>query len=144
MLKFIKFTVNNSSDFLGKLFDKKVQILDLNKLKIISNVQYVQFEVNNQQVSYCIANDSDIECFKYLVENLDSKITEIVDLSKDALFDNEIKNDFTSENGNSLHKEINDLIMSYKLQVTDCDVVLDKIIEKGIDSLTDFDKKYLK
>ena len=79
-----------------------------------------------------------------MIENLDSKITEVEDLSKDVLFDNDIKTDFVSKTGDSLEKDIKDLIMSFKLQATDCDVVLDKIIEKGIDSLTDFDKNYLK
>lgn len=91
-----------------------------------------------------LASDIDIDCFKYLIENLDSTITEIEDLSKDVLFDNEIKTDFVSKTGQSLEQNIKELFMSYKLQVTDCDVVLDKIIEKGIDSLTDFDKNYLK
>ena len=144
MLKFVKVVVNNSAIFLDTLFEQRSKSLDMYKLKIISNVESVEFEVDGKQQVYCIANDIDIDCFKYLIENLDSKITEVEDLSKDVLFDNDIKTDFVSKTGDSLEKDIKDLIMSFKLQATDCDVVLDKIIEKGIDSLTDFDKNYLK
>lgn len=144
MLKFVKVSVNNSPNFLDTLFEQRAKSLDMYKLKIISNVESVEFEVDGKQQAYCIANDIDIDCFKYLIENLDSKITEVEDLSKDVLFDNEIKTNFVSKTGDSLEKDIKDLIMSFKLQATDCDVVLDKIIEKGIDSLTDFDKNYLK
>lgn len=144
MLKFFKVSVNNSSNFLEKLFEERSENLDMCKLNIISNVDSVEFEVDGKQQAYCIANDIDIDCFRYLIENLDSRITEFEDLSKDVLFDNEIKSDYLSKTGDSLEKDIKDLILSYKLQVTDCDVVLDKIIEKGIDSLTDFDKNYLK
>jgi hypothetical protein len=144
MLKFVKVVVNNSAIFLDTLFEQRAKSLDMYKLKIISNVESVEFEVDGKQQVYCIANDIDIDCFKYLIENLDSKITEVEDLSKDVLFDNDIKTDFVSKTGDSLEKDIKDLIMSFKLQATDCDVVLDKIIEKGIDSLTDFDKNYLK
>lgn len=144
MLKFVKVSVNNSPIFLETLLEERANSLDMNKLKVISNVESVEFEVDGKQVVYCIASDIDIDCFKYLIENLDSTITEIEDLSKDVLFDNEIKTDFVSKTGQSLEQNIKELFMSYKLQVTDCDVVLDKIIEKGIDSLTDFDKNYLK
>ena len=144
MLKFVKVVVNNSAIFLDTLFEQRSKSLDMYKLKIISNVESVEFEVDGKQQVYCIANDIDIDCFKYLIENLDSKITEVEDLSKDVLFDNDIKTDFVSKTGDSLEKDIKDLIMSFKLHATDCDVVLDKIIEKGIDSLTDFDKNYLK
>lgn len=144
MLKFVKVTVNNSPIFLDTLFEERSQDLDMYKLKVISNVESVEFEEEGQQVAYCIANDTDLDCFNYLVESLDSKITSVIDISKDVLFDNEIKSDYLSKTGVSLEKDIKDLILSYKLQATDCDVVLDKIIEKGIDSLTDFDKNYLK
>lgn len=144
MLKFVKVVVNNSPTLLETLLEKRSKSLDMYKLKIISNVESVEFEVDGKQVVYCIATDIDIDCFYYLIENLDSRITEVEDLSKDVLFDNKIKTDFVSKTGDSIEEDIKDLIMSYKLQVTNCDVVLDKIIEKGIDSLTDFDKNYLK
>lgn len=66
------------------------------------------------------------------------------DLSKDAYFDNLIETRFTNDNNEDISDRLKELISIFKKNNTTTDDVLDKIIEKGIDSLTDFDKTILK
>ena len=66
------------------------------------------------------------------------------DLSKDAYFDNPIEIGFTNENNEDISHQLKELVFKFKQNHTTTDDVLDKIIEKGIDSLTDFDKSILK
>lgn len=55
MLKFVKVSVNNSPIFLETLLEERANSLDMNKLKVISNVESVEFEVDGKQVVYCIS-----------------------------------------------------------------------------------------
>jgi hypothetical protein len=64
---------------------------------------------------------------------------EVFDLTNDVKFDNTFKTNFKNEYGLSVRSKINSLIKEYKSSWTTKDDILDKILEKGIKSLTDFD-----
>ena len=66
------------------------------------------------------------------------------DISKDILFDNPVDSNYTDDDGEDISEKVKDLFLKYKKNHTTQDDVLDKILEKGVDSLTDFDKNILK
>lgn len=66
------------------------------------------------------------------------------DISKDIFFDNPIDYSYTDDDGVDISEKVKDLFLKYKRNHTTQDDVLDKILEKGVDSLTDFDKSILK
>lgn len=63
----------------------------------------------------------------------------VIDLTKKVLFDYSFKINYRNEYKATVEKEIIELIKKYKTDWTTKDDVLDKILERGIDSLTDFD-----
>jgi hypothetical protein len=68
-----------------------------------------------------------------------SLIFEIFDITKDVVFDENIKIRYKNYLGRSQQLEITSLFKKYKKDWITKDDILDKILEKGIDSLTDFD-----
>jgi len=66
-------------------------------------------------------------------------IFEIFDITKDVIFGEKIKIKYKNYLGNSQQIEIAALFSKYKRNWITKDDILDKILEKGIDSLTDFD-----
>jgi hypothetical protein len=84
-------------------------------------------------------------CFNKISEfyqTCDIKFTS-TDLTNDAFMDNHIKTSYFNDRGDSISKDIQDFIKTFKSNYTNVDVVLDKILEKGVDSLNEFDKSYL-
>ena len=144
MLKFLKINLNKSPKFLDSKFHDSLEYLDKHKLEVLTEIEAVEFEVSGKQVSYVIVTDRQLDNFKYLVDSLGSKILKIQDFSKQVLFDDEIEMNFVDEFGNCVKDKIEKLVLNFKYQATDCDVVLDKLLEKGMDSLTEFDKQFLK
>ena len=144
MLKFLKVNLDKSSKFIDSKFHEQLTYLDKWKLESVSDIEAVEFEVEGKQVSYIVVDKRQFDNFKYVVSALDSKILQIEDLTKSVLFDDSIDSDFNDESGKSVKDEIQKLIIRFKNIATDCDVVLDKLLEKGMDSLTEFDKQFLK
>ncbi len=68
-----------------------------------------------------------------------SLIFEIFDITKEVIFDEKIKIRYKNYLGQSKQLEIASLFKKYKKDWITKDDILDKILEKGIDSLTDFD-----
>jgi hypothetical protein len=144
MLKFLKVNLDKSSKFLHSKFHDRLEYLDKWKLESVSDIEAVEFEVSGKQVSYIVVDERQFDNFKYVVSSLDSKILEVEDLTKSVLFDDVIESNFSDESGKNVKDEIQKLILRFKNIATDCDVVLDKLLEKGMDSLTEFDKQFLK
>jgi hypothetical protein len=67
----------------------------------------------------------------------------VVDLSTDIFFDNHFDVLFENNIGQDMSNIILKLILSFKEDFTTKDIVLDKILSKGISSLTKFDKEIL-
>jgi hypothetical protein len=57
--------------------------------------------------------------------------------------DNHINVSYVGEQGQDISNDIKSLINRFKSNYTNVDIVLDKILEKGVESLNDFDKSYL-
>ena len=143
-MKFLEVLLNNSPEVIEIKINNKIKNFDRWKLEYISQVDSVEFVSNEKQSIVMIINELQYEIFESIVNTIGCKIIKVVDHSKDVLFDNPIYSDFFDQSGNSVSQKIQDLILKFKLQMSDCDVILDKLLEKGMDSLTEFDKQFLK
>jgi hypothetical protein len=132
-------------------------ITEHKQLHIIGKIKNMSdFEIENVQNLYKkfemveYTNEIGNECmFAILDDFLLNKIIklyknynlsfEVFDLTNDVKFDNTFKTNFKNEYGLSVRSKIDSLIKEYKSSWTTKDDILDKILEKGIKSLTDFD-----
>jgi|688.fasta_scaffold906054_2 hypothetical protein len=128
-----------------------------NQSFIISKIKDMSdFEVENIQNIYKkfsmveYTNESGHECMfaiidDFLLEKISKIYTsydlefQIIDMTKHVKFDINFRTSYKNEYGLSVKRKILSLIKEYKQNWTDKDDILDKILEKGIDSLTDFD-----
>jgi hypothetical protein len=143
-MKFLEVLLNNSPEVVDIKINNKIKNFDRWKLESISKVDSVEFVFNEKQSIMMIVSDLEYEIFESLVDTIGCKILKVVDHSQDVLFDNAICLDFFDQSGQSVSQKIKDLMINFKLQMCDCDVILDKILEKGMGSLTEFDKQFLK
>jgi len=143
-MKFLEVLLNNSPEVVDIKINNKIKNFDRWKLVSISKVDSVEFVFNEKQSIMMIVSDLEYEIFESLVDTIGCKILKVVDHSQDVLFDNAICLDFFDQSGQSVSQKIQDLMTNFKLQMCNCDVILDKILEKGMDSLTEFDKQFLK
>jgi hypothetical protein len=65
------------------------------------------------------------------------------DISKDVFFDNQIDCSYVDESNNDITDDLVKFIKIFKESYTTTDDVLDKILEKGVESLSEFDKNIL-
>lgn len=143
-MKFLEVLLNNSPEVVEIKINNKIKNFDRWKLESISKVDSVEFVFNEKQSIMMVISDLEYEIFESLVDTIGCKILKVVDHSRDVLFDNPIFSDFFDQSGQSVSQKIQDLMTNFKLQMCNCDVILDKILEKGMDSLTEFDKQFLK
>lgn len=101
-----------------------------------SAVEYTNH--NGLECMFAILNDYLIERITTLYKSYNLKF-KLFDISEKVKFDEHFVTKFKNEKGKLVEKDIIRLIKKFKSEWTSKDDVLDKIIEKGIDSLTDFD-----
>ena len=141
-----------------KLIKAKVDLTFFELVELFENVAFEELEViynMSKYFDYIDINYSDkksgffaimADSYKQRVEDFFQKHSisyKFNDLSKDAFFDNPIEYEFKDESGDDISDQVKELINKFKRNHTTSDDVLDKILEKGIDSLTDFDKSIL-
>jgi hypothetical protein len=142
-MKLIKLKTKLTSSELLSVFEN----VSIEELEVILNMSkyfdYIDVDYSDRKSGFfAIMADS----YKQRVEDFFQKHSigyKFDDLSKDAYFDNPIETGFTNEN-EEISNQLKELVSKFKKNHTTIDDVLDKIIEKGIDSLTDFDKSILK
>jgi hypothetical protein len=142
-MKLIKVkTKLTSSELLSVFKDVSIEELEV-ILNMSKYFDYIDVDYSDRKAGFfAIMADS----YKQRVEDFFQKHSigyKFDDLSKDAYFDNPIEV-FTNENNEEISNQLKELVSKFKQNHTTIDDVLDKIIEKGIDSLTDFDKSILK
>jgi hypothetical protein len=138
-MRFYKITTTHTQDYINNIIRK----MSSTETEYISNL-YSQIPM----VEY--TDDEDFECmFVILDEYLLSKLQnlyiryyikfEIHDLTKDIILDKRFNINFENCYRRSVQLEIASLIKDFKKNWISKDDILDKILEKGIESLTDFD-----
>jgi hypothetical protein len=142
-MKFINILTEANQDYLNEIIDKMS----------ISEIEYIESLYSKFSAIEYI-DDKDNECmFAILDDNLLIDISnlykkygikfKVVDLSTDIFFDNHFDVLFENNIGQDMSNIILKLILSFKEDFTTKDIVLDKILSKGISSLTKFDKEIL-
>jgi len=107
----------------------------------ISMVEYTD-DIGNECM-YAILDNYLVDKLSDIYDKYHLKF-DVIDLTIDVIMDNKIKTNFKDYNNQSVKKEIVKLIDEFKSNWITKDDILDKIIEKGIDSLTNFDLNVLK
>lgn len=145
-MKFIKVTTKHTELELKKIITECDEY-ELDQIKdSYSELDYVEFIDENGFVGmYCIMNDLISKKLVTFYVEKSIKFT-FEDLSKDILFENEIKKDYKllSNKDKTANEEINELSLSFYESNINVDTILDKINEKGISSLNEIDKNILK
>jgi len=142
-MKLIKFTTNLTD----KEVLEKVESLPMIEKEFIYKmsleIDYLDFQDKfGKSGMFAVVDDWYINKINEFYTKL--KINyKIVDLTKEAFMGDKIDVTYFNELNENISKEVKDLIYKFKEDFTDVDVVLDKILEKGIDSLTEFDKSFL-
>jgi len=142
-MKFINILTEANQEYLNEIIDKMS----------ISEIEYTESLYSKFSAIEYI-DDKDNECmFAILDDNLLVEISslykkygikfKVVDLSTDIFFDNHFDVLFENNIGQDMSNIILKLILNFKEDFTTKDIVLDKILSKGISSLTKFDKKVL-
>lgn len=143
-MKLIKFKTELTYSQLVTEFEK-IPMSDLEFIINLSNYfDYidVNFE-NNKTGLFGIMADS----YKERIELFFQKYSipyQSYDVSKDVFFDNVVEFSKKDDDGNDVSDKIISFLNDFKKNYITQDDVLDKILEKGMDSLTDFDKNILK
>lgn len=108
-------------------------------LNLYSKVSLVEYtDENGFECMFAILDN-------HLIDKLDDLYTrysiefKITDLTKDVILDNPIKTKYKNYRGYSCHREILKLIKEFKMNWVSKDDILDKILEKGMSSLTKLD-----
>jgi hypothetical protein len=143
-MKLIKVKTKLTSTELFSVFEN----VSIEELEVILNMSkyfdYIDVTYSDEKSGFfAIMADS----YKQKIEDFFQKHSigyKLYDLSKDVYFDNPIEIRFTNENKQDISHQLKDLVFKFKKNHTTIDDVLDKINEKGINSLTNFDKSILK
>lgn len=143
-MKLIKFrTQITNDDLINKFRD-----IPLSEIEFILNLSkyFEHIDINckeNKSGLFGIMADSYKERLETFFRKYSIPYT-VCDISKDALFDNPIDFSYQDNLGNDISNELKTFVFNFKKNYITQDDVLDKILEKGMDSLTDFDKNILK
>lgn len=138
-MKFLKITTNEKQDYINLL------ILNMSNIEV-NMINDLYKKINLVEFTNEIGFESMfIICDEIILNNLEKIFKkygigyEIEDLTKDVIFDYNFKIDFLNEFDKPVEYDIIKLIKKYKIEFVTKDNILDKIIERGIESLTDFD-----
>jgi hypothetical protein len=142
-MKLVKFSTKSTfTDIISKIEDipmiQKEFIFDLS-----NQIDYVDFtESDGTTGMFAVIDDWYFNKISDFYKVCGIKFTS-EDLSEDAFMDDHINVSYVGEQNQDISKDITSLINRFKSNFTNTDIVLDKILEKGVESLNDFDKSYL-
>jgi hypothetical protein len=142
-MKLVKFSTKSTfTDIISKIEDipmiQKEFIFDLS-----NQIDYVDFtESDGTTGMFAVIDDWYFNKISDFYKSCGITFTS-EDLSGDAFMDDYINVSYVGEQNQDISKDITSLINRFKSNFTNTDIVLDKILEKGVESLNDFDKSYL-
>jgi len=143
-MKFYKIETNHTQVEIDKIIFK-ITLSESEEIdKIFKNLKVVEFTDERRKESlFAVLSESDLKKIGNLYSKYDINYT-VKDLTKEVLFDIPFNTRYKDSYMRNASLKIKNLIKYYKKNWTTSDVVLDKILELGIDSLTDFDYSVLK
>ena len=142
-MKLVKFSTKSTfSDIISKIEDipmiQKEFIFDLS-----NQIDYIDFtESDGTTGMFAVIDDWYFNKISDFYKFCGIKFT-TEDLSLNAFMDDNINVSYVDGQNQDISKDIKSLINRFKSNYTSLDIVLDKILEKGVESLNEFDKSYL-
>jgi hypothetical protein len=121
-----------------------MSVSDVKRIEnLYSSFDFVEYtDDNDLECMFCVIDDYHLsklsECYKGFSINF-----EFVDLTKEVFYDIPFRITYKNQFKKPIVSRVINLISEFKFNYTNIDIVLDKINERGIDSLTDFDKNVL-
>jgi hypothetical protein len=121
-----------------------MSVSDVKRIEnLYSSFDFVEYtDDNDLECMFCVIDNYHLsklsECYKGFSINF-----EFVDLTKEVFYDIPFRITYKNQFKKPIVSRVINLISEFKFNYTDIDIVLDKINERGIDSLTDFDKNVL-
>lgn len=142
-MKLVKFTTKSTfADIISKIEDipmiQKEFIFDLS-----NQIDYVDItETDGTTGMFAVIDNWYFDKISDFYKSCGITFTS-EDLSGDAFMDDYINVSYVGEQNQDISNDVKLLINKFKSNYTNIDTVLDKILEKGVESLTEFDKSYL-
>lgn len=142
-MKLVKFTTKSTfADIISKIEDipmiQKEFIFDLS-----NQIDYVDItETDGTTGMFAVIDNWYFDKISDFYKSCGITFTS-EDLSGDAFMDDYINVSYVGEQNQDISNDVKLLINKFKSNYTNVDTVLDKILEKGVESLTEFDKSYL-
>jgi hypothetical protein len=143
-MRFYKITTNYNQDKINEVIMSMTSSEVDYVIKIYGQLSMVEYtDENGFECMFAILDN-------YLIEKLNdiykkySLNFNVIDITKDIIFDEPIRTKYKTYSGKSANKAIQELIKEFKNNWVSKDDILDKILEKGINSLTKLDLKILK
>lgn len=138
-MKFYQITTRLTQDDINKII-LKMSIPETEYInKLYSQISMVEYtDDNNFECMFSILDDYLFEKISDLYQRYEINF-ETKELTKDIILDTHFRIKFNNCYGRSVQLDVLKLIKEFKNNWISKDDILDKILEKGIDSLTDFD-----
>lgn len=143
-MKFYKLKTPHNQDYIDNIIKNLSSVEGEYILSIYGKLSMVEYtDENGFECMFAILDEFQISKLEDLYHRYNLKF-ELINLTKEIIFNEKIKTNYKNNWDRSVEKEILKLIKEFKSNWVTKDDILDKIIEKGIDSLTKEDLKILK
>jgi hypothetical protein len=142
-MKLVKFSTKSTfTDIISKI--ENVPMIQKEFIFDLSNqIDYIDFTKSDETTGmFAVIDDWYFNKISDFYKSCGISFTS-KDLSLDAFMDNYINVSYVTGKSQDISNDIKSLINRFKSNYTNVDIVLDKILEKGVESLNDFDKSYL-
>lgn len=143
-MRFYKIITNQNKSQIDTITNSMSSVETDYIIQVYEKIHMVEYtDVNGFECVFVILDVLGVKEMSGLYKKYSIKF-DIIDLTEDIIRDNPIKIKFKNDKENLIKNKFLELIKKYKLNWITKDDILDKIIDKGIKSLTKFDLEVLK
>jgi hypothetical protein len=142
-MKLVKFSTKSTfNDIISKI--ENVPMIQKEFIFDLSNqIDYIDFTKSDETTGmFAVIDDWYFNKISDFYKSCGITFTS-EDLSLNAFMDDYIDVSYVAGKNQDISSNIKSLINRFKSNYTNVDIVLDKILEKGVESLNEFDKSYL-
>lgn len=143
-MKFYKITTPHTQDYINEIIKKLSPIETDYIVGLYGQISMVEYtDEVGCECMFTILDNSLISKLDNIYKKYNIKFN-VVDLTKEVIFDEKFKTKYKDWRNRTVQKDILYLINEFKKNWVSKDDILDKILEKGMSSLTKFDLEILK
>jgi hypothetical protein len=142
-MKLVKFSTKSTfNDIISKI--ENVPMIQKEFIFDLSNqIDYIDFTKSDETTGmFAVIDDWYFNKISDFYKSCGITFTS-EDLSLNAFMDDYIDVSYVAGKNQDISSNIKSLINRFKSNYTNVDIVLDKILEKGVESLNEFDKSYV-